>query len=270
MITASASLTLDECRWWRSPDDGYGQILTLVENLPKHGIFRDIWVNKIRDISWPGYEEWIPRSMADFLLVHPERELAKQAAEAGLRNIYGLLKHKDKNSNLMLSPGGHHMTQEHSPAFTYFHNYQDWYDYTDVERIEYQAFFYGSIMGVKRLLEDLGDSRSKDLKKLGADVKDKTLNSMWHKDDKFFYAVRESDGEYARCKEGNGFLAFLYNLVPFKEPYTDIFKYFIDDKFFWNPYPIASCAKDIPSYSPHQHMWGSQKKRDGCTWSGPT
>lgn len=270
LITASASLILDEVRWWRNPQYGYGHMLNCIESLPEQGMFRDLWVNEIRSLEWPGYEEWISRSMADFLAVHPEAELLKMAAEAGYRNIHGLLNVKDKNSNLLLNPGGHHMTQEHSPAFTHFHDYRDWYDYTDLERIEYQAFFYGNIIGIARLMEQLGDSRATELYGLAAKVQKATLAAMWDEKDQFFYAIRESDGEIARCKEANGFLAFLFNLVPFEEPYLNIFKYLKDDKYFWNPWPLASCSKDVPVYSPHIQYWGEQKKASGATWAGPT
>ncbi len=270
LITASASLAMDECRWWRDPSFGYGEICTCVENLPDHGLFRDLWVDRVRGLDWPGYEEWIPRAMADFLLVHPNDDLAGDVMEAGYRNIQGLLKIKDTNGNLMLNPGGHHMTQEHSPAFTHFHDYMDWYDYTDLERIEYQAFFYGSITGIARLMGRYGDPRCSELTALAQKVRRITLKAMWHDADRFFYAIREADGEPARCKEANGFLAFLFGLAPFEKPYTDIFDYFVSDRYFWNPYPIASCAKDVPSYTPHQVMWGNQKKKTGGTWSGPT
>ncbi|MFA5645402.1 MAG: hypothetical protein WDA18_03480 [Candidatus Ratteibacteria bacterium] len=270
LITASACIALDEVRWWKKPEYGYGQMHNCIENLPEHGIFRDIWINNVRDLSWPGYEEWISRAMADFLLVHPDDKMARSVIETGYRNIYGLLKEKDKNANLLLNPGGHHMTQEHSPAFTYFHNYRDWYDYTELERIEYQAFFYGNIIGIARLMQIYGDSRVSELIELAEKVRERSLKACWDSDDRFFYAIRESDGLKARCKEANGFLAFIFGLAPFSKPYADIFDYLVSDCFFWNPYPLASCSKDVPSYSPHQQMWGDQKKNAGCTWSGPT
>ncbi len=270
LITASSALILDESRWWRDPRYGYGHMRNCIESLPEHGLFRDLWVNQVRGVDWPGYEEWISRSMADFLAVHPDETLLKQAAEAGYRNIHGLLHHKDKNRNLLLNPGGHHMTQEHSPAFTYFHNYRDWYDYTDIERIEYQAFFYGNLCGVARLMDHLGDPRAGELRDLAARVRHATLAAMWDPQDRFFYPVRESDGEKARCKEANGFLAFLFDLVPMQSPYLDIFTYLTDNYSFWNPWPLASCAKDVPVYSPHIRFWGDQEKSAGATWAGPT
>ncbi|MGI6385360.1 MAG: MGH1-like glycoside hydrolase domain-containing protein [bacterium] len=270
LITASASLILDECRWWRDPRYGYGHMLNCMENLPYHGIFRDLWVNEIRSLDWPGYEEWISRAMADYLLVHPDQVMAEKVIEAGYHNIQGLLQHKDKNNNYLLNPGGHHMTQEHAPSFTSFDDYRDWYDYTDIERVEFQAFFYGNIVGIARLMQLLGDKRYAELYELAAKIRQAVIASMWDKEDDFFYAVRESDGIKAKCKEANGFLAFLFDLVPYKKPYTNIFRYFIDDRYFWNPYPVSSCAKDVPSYTPHTQMWGNQRKRAGCTWSGPT
>jgi neutral trehalase len=91
------------------------------------------------------------------------------------------------------------MTQEHAPSFTSFDDYRDWYDYTDIERVEFQAFFYGNIVGIARLMQLLGDKRYAELYELAAKIRQAVIASMWDKEDDFFYAVRESDGIKARC-----------------------------------------------------------------------
>jgi len=88
LITASSSLILDEARWWRDPIYGFGHIKNCTENLPDHGIFRDIWINQVRDLSWPGYEEWIPRSMADSPATKPRNGISS----AGMGRVTALIR----------------------------------------------------------------------------------------------------------------------------------------------------------------------------------
>ena len=277
-ITASAPLIINETRWLRDAAYCHGMLRNYIGTQPEHGLYRDLWVDRIRGLEPgregnpdPGYEEFLPAAFWGALLVHPDHELLEEAAASSVANIEGLRELRDRNGNLLLNPGGHHMTQEHAPSFTHFHDYADYYDYTELERPDYSAFFYASLCAAAAVNRKLGRRRDAEwFQNLAARCAEAICEHLWDPKDKYFYSIRESDGKYARCREANGFFPFAFNAVPDKPKYHAAIKYLLDEDELLTPWPFATASRKCPAFSPHPEHWGEEEKSGQCLWNGPT
>lgn len=278
MITASAPLILNEVRWLRDQQYSRGMIRNLLQTQPEEGLYRDLWVDRRRGLQEnehgnpdPGYEEFLPAAFWGALLVHPSRGFTEQVAASMARNIEGLRKIRDKNGNLLLNPGGHHMTQEHAPSFTYFHDFDDWYDYTELERPDYSAFFYGSLCAAAAAFRSIGEAKKAEwYDNLAERCADAICTHLWNDDDGYFYAIREADGEYAFVREANGLFPFAFMAVPDEPEYARALEYLFDEDELFSPWPFATCSRQCPAASLTPGYWGEEKKSSYATWNGPT
>lgn len=188
-----------------------------------------------------------------------------------MKNIAGLQKLRDTNHNLLLNPGGHHMGQEHAASFTFFHDFSDWYDYTELERVDYSAMFYASLDAAARAAETLGRTREMQWHDgLAERCREAVLERMWDPADGFFYSIREADGLFARCIEANGLFPFAFDMVPDEETYHRAVGYLLDPEHLWAPFPIATLSRHCPAFSAQPGCWGAEEKGPFCLWNGPT
>lgn len=277
-ITASAPLILNEVRWLRDPRFCHGMIRNYVETQPAHGLYRDIWVDRTRGLEPglegnpdPGYEEFLPAAFRGALMIHPKPGLMETVARSVARNIDGLRKLRDTNSNLLLNPGGHHMTQEHAPSFTHFHDYHDWYDYTELERPDYSSFFYASLCAAAALhhAANLRDDAAW-FENMAVRCSEAICEHLWDEEDGFFYSIREADGEFARCREANGFFPFAFNAVPDDPTYHRAISYLLDEHELLTKWPFATASQRCPVFSARPGYWGGERKPSRAMWNGPT
>lgn len=277
-VTASAPLILNEVRWLRDARYAHGEIQNFVKNQPKHGIYRDLWVDAVRGLDPgregnpdPGYEEFLPAAFWGALLVHPSISLLEDVAVSITNNLEGLRKLRDQNDNLLLNPGGHHMTQEHAPSFAHFHDYADWYDYTELERPDYSAFFYGSLCAAAAAHRHLAHSKLAEwFDNMAARCADAICEHLWDDEDGFFYPIREADGEFARCVEANGMFPFAWNAVPNEAKYHRAVDHLLDDRELFTQWPFATASRRCPAFSAHPGYWGTERKSSIAMWNGPT
>jgi len=277
-ITASAPLIINEVRWLRDAKYAHGMMRNYIETQPEHGLYRDLWVDWVRDLEPgregnpdPGYEEFLPTAFWGALLVHSDRELLDDAAASMMANIAGLREIRDRNDNLLLNPGGHHMTQEHAPSFTHFHEYKDWYDYTELERPDYSAFFYANLCATAAAHRKLGNTQEAEwFGNLAARCANAICEKLWDPKDGYFYSIREEDGEFARCREANGLFPFAFMAVPDEPEYHRAVAYLLDEEELLTPWPFATTSQQCPAFSAQPGYWGQQKKRAFCMWNGPT
>jgi len=163
------------------------------------------------------------------------------------------------------------MTQEHAPSFTHFHDYADYYDYTELERPDYSAFFYASLCAAGAVHRKLGHDRTAEwFQNLAARCAEAICEHLWDPKDKYFYSIRESDGEYARCREANGFFPFAFNAIPDEPDYHAAIGYLLDEDELFTPWPFGTVSRKCPAFSPHPEHWGEEKKKGECLWNGPT
>jgi len=277
-ITFSAPLAINEIRWLRDPRYCHGMIRNYVNTQPQHGLYRDLWVDQIRDLSPgregnpdPGYEEFIPAAMWGALLVHPHGQLLEEAAASMVLNVEGLRKVRDRNGNLLLNPGGHHMGQEHAPSFTHFHDYADWYAYTELERPDYSAFFYASLCATAAAHARLGrDQEAEWFTNLAARCAEAICEKLWDPQNGYFYSIREKDGEFAPCREANGLFPFAFMAVPDDPEYHRALQCMLDEDELLTSWPFATASRKCPAFSPHPAYWGEEKRPGHCLWNGPT
>lgn len=277
-VTASAPLILNEVRWLRDASLSHGMIRNYMRTQSSHGLYRDLWVDRVRGLEPgregnpdPGYEEFLPAAFMGALLVHPDRELLEHAAQSMAANSEALRKLRDRNNNLLLNPGGHHMTQEHAPSFAHFHDYSDWYDYTELERPDYSAFFYANLRATAAAWRGLGRPREAQwFDGMAERCATAICEHMWDTQDGYFYAIRESDGEFARCREANGLFPFAFGAVPDDPEYHGAFVHLLSEEELFTPWPFATASRQCPAFSARPGHWGWEKKDSYCTWNGPT
>lgn len=278
LITASAPLIINEVRWLRDRQYVRGMIRNLTQTQPDHGLYRDLWVDRRRGLEEnehgnpdPGYEEFLPAAFWGALTVHPSRGFTEDVAPSMALNIDGLRKIRDTNGNLLLNPGGHHMTQEHAPSFTYFDDFADWYDYTDLERPDYSAFMYANLCATAAAFRAIGEeTKAEWYDNLAERCSEAICTHLWDERDGFFYSIRESDGQRARVKEANGLFPFAFMAVPddpkYHRPLQDLF----DEHELFSPWPFATASVQCPVTSLTPGYWGDEKKDTHAMWNGPT
>jgi len=277
-VTASAPLIINEVRWLRNPKYAHGMMRNYIAAQPDEGLYRDLWVDWVRELEPgregnpdPGYEEFLPAAFWGALLVHPEPELLEAAAASMAENVAGVRKLRDRNGNLLLNPGGHHMTQEHTPSFTHFHDYADWYDYTELERPDYSAFFYANLRATAAAHRKQGQAQDAEwFENLAARCAKAICDKLWDAEDGYFYSIREADGEFARCCEANGLFPFAYGAVPDEAEYHRALEYLLDEDELLTPWPFATVSQHCPVFSAQPGYWGTKKMSSLAMWNGPT
>jgi len=252
-ITYSSPHIMNEVRWLRDGSYSYGQAEILSRRTKPecgHGRFEQ-------------YTHWIQSTIWGTYLVHPDKtRLAKLLPywKKDIENVFpGGLDVNRPDRDYLLVPTSHYATgMEFQPSWFYFDNY-DLKKETPIGRVDYTAYYYANARDMAEILRELGqDNEADKFDRLAERTKRAMENQMWDDESQFFYSVKADTGQKAMVKEVIGIYPFSF-VLPDKSK-TGAFKTILDTEEFWGPWPVTSCTKKCPMYTPKVKL---------CNWNGP-
>lgn len=269
VITFSTPHIVAEARWLADPELWVGNVRMHQRTQGDDGVMKSLL------IGWKGahYTNWIPEAVVEACKVRGDRDLLADLLPALEREVAGNARVFDADGDGLLAPGDHYATgMEFQPSFWFHQGYDDSKPETALARVDFTSYHFGNAMAVAEAdgLLGRGAERAR-MEALAKSARDAVLAKCWNAQDAFFYSVRASDASPARCKEIVGFYPFRFGLPPATPEYAKALAALVDPNLFWTPFPPASCAKDVPVFTPHVQQWpGPGGVVTACMWNGPT
>jgi hypothetical protein len=269
VITFSTPHIVAEARWLADRTLWQGNVLAHARLQQDDGVFPNALVNQ----AGFRYTNWIAQAAVEAFKVRPDREALERLLPALVRNVDGIAAHFDRDGDGLLAPGDHYTTgMEFQPSFWAHVGYDNRQPQTELERPDFNAYWYGNARAVAEAARHLGqDEIAARLDAAAERTRAAVLGKLWSDEDAFFFSIRESDDAPARCKEVIGFYPFRFALPPDEPRYRAGLAALIDAEQFWTPFPVASCSKQVPVYSAAVQRWpGPGGVVTPCMWNGPT
>ncbi len=269
LIAFSSPHIISEVRWLREPRYAFGQVRNHCRNADdKDGFFISARINA----SGGEYNNWIVASAWAAFRVHPDRAWLEEVVGHLAEDVLGTFRRYDQDGDRLPAPKNHWTTgMEFQPAFFYFTDYDDTKPDAPLERGDFVAYTHGNAKALAEAYRFLGnEDEARRFEGLAREIRRSCLSKMWDDDDRFLYAIRESDGAVARCREIVGFYPFISRLLPDEPRYTTMLAYLVDPEEFWTPFPPATVSRKCPAYTPKVAHWPAAGGRiHGCMWNGP-
>ena len=269
VITFSTPHIVAETRWLADPQICLANLYAHARAADADGVLRNLL------IDWQGahYENWIPEAAVEAFKVLGDKPAARSLLPMLARATAADLKVFDPDGDGLPAPGDHYATgMEFQPAFWFDSGYDDRKPPARLERPEFAAYAHGNARAVAEAARWLDDAPlAAAMQALAERTQQAALAQLWHEEDAFFYSAREHDGVLARAKEIVGFYPFRFGLAPDAARYARAFAALLDPEQFWTPFPLASCSKQVPAYTPHIQQWPLPGGiATACMWNGPT
>ena len=253
------------------------------------GVVRDDLLNWCERVQgYDGYIQFTGMTAARLLKNHPDRAFAEKIYAGVKRDA--LARAGGGKGHLPVQTSSWPTGAEYQPNFYQFtEKYGDkkWDYRHDVEfrrqptaaiiRVDTCSFYAANLLGAAKIAKTIGkDAESADLKERGEAILKSVKEKLWDEKLGLFLAAEPTTlalADEAACYDS--FTPYMFGMVEEKK-YFAAFDKFCDPEWFWDDFPISTCAKTCPMYSPDNMIIGPseatprKEHRYGCCWNGPT
>lgn len=270
VIGLPVPLQIQELSWQRNPSVLRSHILN--------------WCDKVR--GYRDYIQFTVQSIARSFENHPSAEFARKI----LPEVASYAKQKaGKNAESLPVQRGSWLTgAEYQPNFYQFTDPQ--WDFRNDEQFVYKdkkfrhaklvrldtaSYGIGNLLGAAKIADIVGDSSlATELRSFASSQMDIIRKRHWSEELGLFLAADPATyrlADKAACYDS--FTPYMWAMID-DDKYLRAFDKLIDRKWFWDDFPISSCAKNCPMYCGENLIITSPASpKDpyiyGCNWNGP-
>ena len=250
------------------------------------GVLRDHilnWCDKVR--GYRDYIQYTGQAIALALENHPSKEFARQilpAVAQFARDSAGSDPAKLPVQNGSWMTGAEYQPnfyQFTEPKWNFHHDYEfsrrDGVPMAKLVRLDTAIYAIGNLLGAAKLAEAAGDaSTAAELRKFAASHLEIVKTRHWDENTGLFLAADPATyrlADEAACYDS--FAPYMWGLLC-EDKYLCAFDKLLDRAWFWDDFPVSTCAKNCPMYcganaiyvppasiaAPHYY---------GCSWNGP-
>ncbi len=268
VITFSTPHIVAEARWLADPTLWQANVRAHLRNVQAGEDLPNVLVD------WRGfrYTNWIAAAVVEACKARGDRAALAELLPPLAANLRFLVTRFDPDGDGLLAPGDHYTTgMEFQPSFWFHVGYDNSKPQTELERPDFNAYAYGNAAALAEGARWLGDAATTEaMTGIATRIRAAVLARLWHRDDGFFYSVREADDDPARCAEVIGLYPFRFGLVPAEDTYARALAQLFDPARFWARFGVTSCSRQVPVFSAAVQQWpGPGGVIQPCMWNGP-
>ncbi len=271
LIPFSTPMHLLEGRWHPDAAEACrGSVAALVENQRDDGIFPCVQVHSTA--GW--YANFVSWAVWQLHRVRPDLDWLSVVAPGLQRELDGVLRTFAREGEVLPVLRDHGRTgKEYQPGF--FHSAGYPRERPDdhaaaLKRVDFACYTHMNADALAAIWGALGRPEESDrCREIAWRVRRAILSEMWDAGDRFFFDVDAASGRRVPVRHVVGFDPFVAGIAG--PGHLAAFDALADPGGFAAPYPVPSCERRNPAYSPVSGWMGVQiKGPHGCLWNGPT
>lgn len=269
-IQLSLPFHLLDSRWRANDRCCREAIRSFVSSIEPDGTCRTETVDG-HGFAYGNFSVW---AIAQYFLLHPDRDFLREILPALKRSVLGVWKSgKGPGDDLMICRNHRLTGKEYQPSYWYFRGYpdnaKDESSYDWMKRVDLSVYLYRNVCGILQMCGMAGDQDTAEFADLAERIKAQIMEKMWDPDSGFFYDLHHATDEKAMVKCIDGFYPLWGDMTGAE--HLPALEALLDKEQFATGSGFATVTKKCPVYKPYG-SWKdiSIKGRDGCVWDGPS